>query len=112
VVTDLGESAGSSSSARSRPPTADGPQGHTLLASRRLGRAPLALTLYNHNAERLKRKGAPIEWFAIQPAFARVNGIAIGRAGADPHAAVLFYDFMLSPEGQRILQKPTTCRPT
>lgn len=78
---------------------------HTLLAGLvASGEVPLALTLYKHNAERLKRKGAPIEWFAIQPAFARVNGIAIARTAPRPHAALLFYDFMLSPEGQRILQ--------
>ena len=107
VVTDLGESTGlklfrdiaSTNGLTVR-------KGHTLLAGLvASGEAPLALTLYNHNAERLKRKGAPIEWFAIQPAFARVNGIALGRAAPHPHAAVLFYDFMLSPEGQRILQK-------
>jgi iron(III) transport system substrate-binding protein len=107
VVSDLGESAGlklfrdivSTNGLAVR-------KGHTLLAGLvASGEAPLALTLYNHNAERLKRKGAPIEWFAIQPAFARVNGIAVSRTSQHPHAALLFYDFMLSPEGQRLLQK-------
>src|SRR5882672_10346590 len=40
-------------------------KGHTLLAGLvASGEVPLALTLYNHNAERLKQKGAPIDWFA------------------------------------------------
>lgn len=81
-------------------------KGHTLLASMvASGEAPLALTLYNHNAERLKQRGAPIEWFAIQPAYARVNGISVAQKAPHPHAALLFYDFMLGPEGQAILQK-------
>ena len=81
-------------------------KGHTLLAGLvASGETPLALTLYNHNAERLKKKGAPIEWFAIQPAYARVNGISIARRAPHPHAALLFMDFMLGPEGQDILQK-------
>jgi iron(III) transport system substrate-binding protein len=90
-------------------------KGHTLLAGLvASGEAPLALTLYNHNAERLKQKGAPIDWFAIQPAYARVNGIAVARRPMHPHAALLFFDFMLGPEGQAVLQKanyiPTNLR--
>jgi iron(III) transport system substrate-binding protein len=81
-------------------------KGHTLLAGLvASGDVALALTLYNHNVERLKQKGAPIEWFTIQPAYARVNGIALARRVPHPHAAVLFYDFMLGPHGQAILQK-------
>jgi iron(III) transport system substrate-binding protein len=81
-------------------------KGHTLLAGLvASGEVPYALTLYNHNAERLKQKGAPIDWYAIQPAYARVNGVAVGNKAPHPHAALLFYDFMLSPEGQEILQK-------
>jgi iron(III) transport system substrate-binding protein len=81
-------------------------KGHTLLAGLVAGgEVPFALTVYNHNAERLKQKGAPIEWYAIPPAFVRPNGMGISRKPAHPHAAVLFYDFLLSPEGQRILEK-------
>jgi len=37
-----------------------------------------------------------VDWYAIQPAIARVNGVALSRKPAHPHAAVLFYDFMLA----------------
>ena len=81
-------------------------KGHTLLAGLvASGEVPFALTLYNHNAERLKQRGAPIDWYAIQPAYARVNGIALANKAPHPHAALLFYDFMLSQDGQEILQK-------
>ena len=81
-------------------------KGHTLLAGLvGSGEVPFALTLYNHNADKIKKQGAPVEWFAIQPAYARVNGIAVSAKAPHPHAAVLFYDFMLGPEGQAILQK-------
>jgi iron(III) transport system substrate-binding protein len=90
-------------------------KGHTLLANLVASAdAPFALTLYNHNADRLKKKGAPIDWFAIRPAYARVNGISVARKAPHPHAALLFFDFMLGPEGQAILQKasyiPTNTR--
>jgi len=78
-------------------------RGHTLLAGLvASGEVPFALTVYNHNAEKLKQRGAPIDWYAIQPAIARVNGVALSRKPPHPHAAVLFYDFMLGG-GQAIL---------
>jgi iron(III) transport system substrate-binding protein len=79
-------------------------KGHTLLTQLVVsGEIPLALTVYNYKAEQLKKKGAPIEWFTIGPAIARPNGIAIAAQAPHPHAAVLFFDFELSPEGQQIL---------
>jgi iron(III) transport system substrate-binding protein len=81
-------------------------KGHTLLAGLvGSGEVPFALTTYSHGAEKMKQKGAPLEWFAIAPAIGRANGIAIPRKPAHPHAAALFMDFVLSPEGQAILEK-------
>lgn len=81
-------------------------KGHTLLAGLvASGEIPFALTTYSHGAEKMKRKGAPVEWFAIAPAIGRANGIGITKKPPHPHAAALFVDFLLSPEGQAILQK-------
>jgi ABC-type Fe3+ transport system substrate-binding protein len=107
IVTDLGEEAGlrvfrdivrtSGLSVR---------KGHTLLAGLvASGEVPLALTTYSHGAEKMKQRGAPVEWFAIAPAVGRANGIGIVAQPPHPHAAALFADFLLSPEGQAILQK-------
>jgi iron(III) transport system substrate-binding protein len=79
-------------------------KGHTLLAQLVVsGEIPLALTVYNYKAEQLRAKGAPIGWFAIGDAIARPNGVGVARAAPHPHAAVLFYDFEISEEGQKIL---------
>jgi iron(III) transport system substrate-binding protein len=79
-------------------------KGHTLLAQLVVsGEVPLALTVYNYKAEQLRSKGAPIDWFAIGTAIARPNGVGVARAAPHPHAAVLFYDFEISEEGQKIL---------
>ncbi len=81
-------------------------KGHTLLAGLvGSGEIPFALTTYSHGAEKMKQKGAPVEWFAIAPAIGRANGIGVVRKPPHPHAAALFVDFLLSPEGQAILQK-------
>ena len=79
-------------------------KGHTLLSQLIVsGEVPLALTVYNYKAEQLKKQGAPIDWFVIGNAIARPNGTAVARRAPHPHAAVLFYDFELSPEGQQII---------
>ena len=79
-------------------------KGHTLLTQLVVsGEIPLALTVYNYKAEQLKNKGAPIDWFAIGPAIARPNGVGVAKMALHPHAAVLFYDFEISPEGQKLL---------
>jgi ABC-type Fe3+ transport system substrate-binding protein len=81
-------------------------RGHTLLTQLVVsGEVPLALTVYNYKAEQLKNQGAPIDWFAIGKAVARPNGAAVMKRAPHPNAAVLFYDFELSEEGQRLLAK-------
>jgi iron(III) transport system substrate-binding protein len=81
-------------------------KGHTLLAGLvASGEIPFALTTYSHGAEKMKQRGAPVEWFAIAPAIGRANGIGVVGKPPHPHAAALFVDFLLSPEGQQILQK-------
>jgi iron(III) transport system substrate-binding protein len=79
-------------------------KGHTLLTQLvASGEVPLALTVYNYKAEQLKNEGAPLDWFTIGNAIARPNGVGVARRAPHPHAAVLFYDFELSEEGQRII---------
>ncbi len=81
-------------------------KGHTLLAGLvASGEIAFALTTYSHGAEKMKKKGAPVDWYAIEPAIGRANGIAIMRNAPHPHAAALFADFVLSLEGQKILEK-------
>ena len=78
--------------------------GHSLLNNMVVaGEVPLALTVYNFMAEAAKRKGATIDWFVLEPAVARMSGIGIARRAPHPNAALLFYDFMLSTEAQKLL---------
>ena len=78
--------------------------GHTLLTQLvASGEVPLALTVYNYKAEQLANKGAPLKWFSLGTAIARPNGIGVARSAPNPHAAILFFDYELSEEGQKIL---------
>jgi iron(III) transport system substrate-binding protein len=71
-------------------------KGHTLLTNLvASGEVPVALTVYSYKAEQLKNDGAPIDWFALAPVVARFNGAGVTRNAPHPHAAILFYDFMM-----------------
>jgi iron(III) transport system substrate-binding protein len=80
-------------------------RGHTnmsqLLAA---GEAPLAITLYNHQIEKLKQAGAPVEWFPIEPVVARLGGASMVKNAPHPAAALLYFDFIFSVEGQNVLR--------
>jgi iron(III) transport system substrate-binding protein len=78
--------------------------GHSLLNNLvGAGEVPLALTVYNSDPVTLKKKGAPIDWFVIEPAIAISNGVGVSRKAPHPYAAVLFYEYMLSEEAQQVL---------
>ena len=79
-------------------------KGHTLLNNMVVsGEVPMALTVYNYMPQQAKEKGAPIDWFAIEPAIARSNAIGVAAKAKHPAAALLFYEYMLGPEGQKAL---------
>lgn len=78
--------------------------GHTLMTELvAAGEIPVALTLYNQAVDKLKERGAPIDWKPLPPAFGRADGIGVAKQAPHPHAALLFADFVLSPEGQRFI---------
>ena len=64
------------------------------------GQIHLMLGLFSHDAERYKAKMAPVDWFLLPPAIVLPSAVAVSRRAPHPHAAALFYDYMLS-DGQR-----------
>src|SRR2546423_2419456 len=80
--------------------------GHPLLTNLvASGEIPLALTVYQYSVEQAKKKGSPIDWFVIGQAVSITNAVTMTRKAPHPHAALLFYDHLISPEGQRALAK-------
>jgi len=71
-------------------------QGHSLLGNLvAAGDIPLALTVYQYNAVQLKRGGASVDWFTLDPAVTYSSAIGITRHAVHPNAALLFYEFMI-----------------
>ncbi len=76
------------------------------------GEMPLAISLA-HLYELNIRKGAPIDWLALEPAVVRVIPMMLGAKSRHPNGAKLFYDFLVGREGQEIIRsfnRPTVRR--
>jgi iron(III) transport system substrate-binding protein len=50
-------------------------------------------------------KGAPVEWIPMDLVPTNVGSAAVAANPPHPHAALLMADFLLSPEGQGVLEK-------
>jgi iron(III) transport system substrate-binding protein len=81
-------------------------KGHTLLATIiAAGEVPMSPVAFNYNVEDLKKKGAPIAWKALPLTIGRARSIGLMKEAPHPNAALLYTDFMLSREGQQIVQR-------
>jgi iron(III) transport system substrate-binding protein len=79
-------------------------KGHILVAQLlAAGELSVCLTIYSGNADSIKAKGGPIDWVAVEPLVGRPQAIALAKNAPHPNAALLFADFVLSPEGQKLL---------
>ena len=79
-------------------------KGHALLAEMvTAGEIALSLTCYNYKIDQDRKAGAPVDWITIGPVVARANGAGVSRRAPHPHAALLFYEYMIS-EAQGLLQ--------
>lgn len=80
-------------------------EGHELLAQLvAAGEAVLDINIPASSVDRLKEKGAPIDWVATGAAPAIMVGIGLSSQAPHPNAAKLFIDFALSRDGQRLQQ--------
>lgn len=71
-------------------------KGHALLAELvTSGEIAFSLTCYSFKVDQDKKAGAPIDWTSFGPLLARPNGGGISRKAKHPHAALLFYDYMI-----------------
>jgi iron(III) transport system substrate-binding protein len=67
------------------------------------GEFPLAIA-YTHTVEYSKSQGNSVDWVNLEPVVIKFDGIMLGSKAAHPNAAKLFIDFILSQQGQALLQ--------
>src|SRR5262245_10226561 len=67
------------------------------------GEFPIAIT-YAHLIDRLRARGAPVDWIALKPMVAAPISIALAARPMNANAANLFVDLVLSKEGAEVLK--------
>ena len=83
--------------------------GHTLLSNLVVaGETPFSLNVFHYRVEQLARQGAPIAPLVIAPAVGRPNGVGVAKKAPHPHAALLWYDFMLTDAQPMLLARDFT----
>jgi ABC-type Fe3+ transport system substrate-binding protein len=50
------------------------------------------------------KRGAPVAWVPMELVVASAGGAAVYVNAPRPHAALLFIDFLMSPEGQKLYE--------
>ena len=75
---------------------------HELLAA---GEMPMSISIFRNHVLAAQPKGAPTEWVPMDLVPTNAGGIALPAATNNPYAALLFADFLISPEGQKIFEE-------
>jgi iron(III) transport system substrate-binding protein len=79
-------------------------KGHPLMAQLiGAGEVQVGLTTFLANVISEKDLGVPIDYAPVQPVLAVPFAIGVAKQAQHPYAALLFADFVLSPEGQEVL---------
>ncbi|MBI4529614.1 MAG: extracellular solute-binding protein [Deltaproteobacteria bacterium] len=73
-----------------------------LVASGEVGASP---TVFRSHAGEVSGAGAPVTWVPMEIVPTNAGGVALPARAPHPHAAVLFVDFLLGPEAQKILER-------
>jgi len=82
-------------------------EGHELLAQLIVaGEGLFDINIPAASVERMKERGAPIEWTALGEVPAIMVGIGLSAQAPHANAAKVFLDFVLSREGQKLMQTP------
>ncbi|MBM4260208.1 MAG: extracellular solute-binding protein [Deltaproteobacteria bacterium] len=70
-----------------------------------VGEAQMAVTTYGYNNESLRATNAPVDWVAQDLIPTLIYPLTLARNAPHPHAAALFYDYLISEEGQRLIAR-------
>ena len=73
-----------------------------MVVSGELGASP---TVFLSHSRVSISKGAPVQWVPMDVVPTNAGGVALPANAPHPHAGLLFADYLLSPEGQKMLGK-------
>lgn len=67
------------------------------------GEQPIGVTVNAETTAEMRDKGAPLGFSVLPPRIIKPNGFFVAKKAPHPHAALLFTDWSLSEEGQKVL---------
>jgi iron(III) transport system substrate-binding protein len=67
------------------------------------GEHPIAIAVNAETTAEMRDKGAPLGFSVLPPRIIKPNGFFVAKNAPHPHAALLFTDWSLSEEGQKVL---------
>jgi ABC-type Fe3+ transport system substrate-binding protein len=69
------------------------------------GEFPIAAGVYEYSIEDMKTKGAPVDWFGLEPVITYTVGVSLPVQPNHPNSAKLFIEWLLSKEGQEVINQ-------
>jgi iron(III) transport system substrate-binding protein len=69
------------------------------------GEYAIAINIFNYHAVISQKAGAPVDWQALEPVPGQVKTLGLAKNAPHPHAAMLLIDFLISKDGQKLLQE-------
>ncbi|MGZ8500535.1 MAG: ABC transporter substrate-binding protein [Candidatus Binatia bacterium] len=73
-----------------------------LIAAGEIGGGPV---VFQNQVMVKKERGAPLDWVPLDVAVANAGGSAVTANAPHPHAALLFTDFVIGAEGQKLMEQ-------
>jgi iron(III) transport system substrate-binding protein len=73
-----------------------------LIAAGEVGGAPV---IFRNQVIVKKEHGAPVDWVPLDVAVSNAGGSAVVANAPHPHAALLFTDFVIGAEGQKLMEQ-------
>ncbi|HET9916185.1 MAG TPA: extracellular solute-binding protein [Candidatus Binatia bacterium] len=67
------------------------------------GEFPISAGIYEYSIEDLKLRGAPVDWVGLEPVITYTVAVSLPTQPNNPHAAKLFIEWLLSKEGQEVV---------
>ncbi|HJX10573.1 MAG TPA: ABC transporter substrate-binding protein [Candidatus Binatia bacterium] len=69
------------------------------------GEYPVATGVYEYSIEDLKNRGAPVDWVGLEPVITYTVAVSLPSQPPRPFAAKLFIEWLLSKEGQEVVNQ-------
>lgn len=69
------------------------------------GEFPVSAGVYEYSIEDMKTKGAPVDWIGLEPVITYTVAASLPSQPNHPNSAKLFIEWLLSKEGQEVINK-------